>query len=185
MNGNYTRSETERLVIRPLTKLDYKDWLQAFEARHPSRHRHDPGKLDMSECTKEWFERLVDRHQELAKDDKAYIYGIFQRSDGVHLGMIDFSTLAREEFQWGRIGYSIHNQHWRKGYGKEAVAEALRLAFSDLNYHRIEAHINLDNEPSVKLAESAGMQFECTRKAFLFEHGEWTDHLIYYRNAAF
>ncbi|MFF2886450.1 GNAT family N-acetyltransferase [Paenibacillus sp. NPDC057967] len=185
MNGFHSRSETEWLVIRPLAKQDYSNWLHAFEARHPSQSKHDQGRRDMSECTEEWFERLVDRHQELALDDKAYIFGLFRKADGAHLGMIDFSTLARDEFQWGRIGYSIHNQYWRKGYGREAVIEAIHLAFSDLNFHRIEAHINLDNELSVKLAESAGMQLECTRNAFLYEHGEWTDHLIYYRNALF
>ncbi|RJE87521.1 N-acetyltransferase [Paenibacillus sp. 1011MAR3C5] len=185
MNGFHSRSETERLVIRPLAKEDYSNWLHAFEARHPSKSKYDQGKRDMSECTEEWFYRLVDRHQELALDDKAYIYGVFRKDDGVHIGMIDFSTLARDEFQWGRIGYSVHNQHWGKGYGKEAVSEALLLAFSDLSFHRIEAHINLDNEPSIRLAEIAGMQLECTRKAFLYEHGEWTDHLVYCRNAPF
>ena len=97
--------------------------------------------------------------------------------------MVDFSTLARGEFQWGRIGYTIHNQYWKKGYGKEAVQEALHIAFTPLGFHRIEAHINLDNVPSMKLAESAGMKFECKREGFLFEFGEWTDHLVYYVNA--
>ncbi|MER2181783.1 MAG: GNAT family N-acetyltransferase, partial [Desemzia incerta] len=41
-----------------------------------------------------------------------------------------------------------HNHFWRKGYGKEAVNAALNLAFEKLNYHRIEAHINLDNHAS-------------------------------------
>jgi [ribosomal protein S5]-alanine N-acetyltransferase len=55
----------------------------------------------------------------------------------------------------------------------------LNMAFTKLNFHRIEAHINLDNTPSMKLAESVGMEFECVRKGFIFENGEWTDHLIY------
>lgn len=65
------------------------------------------------------------------------------------------------------------------GYAKEAVKEALHIAFTDLGFHRIEAHINVDNMPSIHLAESVGMKFECIREGFIFENGEWTDHVVY------
>lgn len=172
-------SETDRLLIRPLQNDDYENWLREFENRHPSQNRHDRGRINMQECTLAWFHNLVDKHQELARTDIAYVFGVFRKEDGTHLGMIDFSTLAREDFQWARIGYTIHNQYWRNGYGKEAVQEGLKIAFTQLKYHRIEAHINLDNAPSAKLAESAGMEFEGIRKGFIFENDEWTDHLIY------
>ena len=57
------------------------------------------------------------------------------------------------------------------------------MAFQQLSYHRIEAHINHDNTPSIKLIESVGMDFECMRKGFIYENNEWTDHLVYYKNA--
>ncbi|TYS67644.1 GNAT family N-acetyltransferase [Sutcliffiella horikoshii] len=176
------QSETDRLIVRPLKKEDYENWLHEYENRLPSQHPHDEGKMDMSICTPEWFHNLVDKHQELALADKAHIFGVFRKNDGTHIGMIDFSTLARDDFHWGRIGYTIHNQFWRLGYGSEAVRAALDIAFKQLNFHRIEAHINLDNTPSVKLAESVGMEFECIRKGFIFENDEWTDNLVYYKN---
>ena len=175
--------ETERLIIRPLRNEDYECWLNGFENRFPSQNRHDLGKIDMSECTLDWFHSLVEKHQEFALSDNTYIFGVFNKIDGTHLGMIDFSTLVRDDFQWGRIGYTVHNQYWRNGYGKESVNAALKMAFQQLGYHRIEAHINLDNTPSIKLIESVGMDFECMRKGFIYENNEWTDHLVYYKNA--
>ncbi|RAZ79278.1 GNAT family N-acetyltransferase [Planococcus halotolerans] len=172
--------ETERVVIRLLKKQDYAEWLNGYTGRLEAQHKHDPGNLDMEECTEEWFKELVRKHQELARNDIAHVFGVFRKGDGKHIGMVDFSTLARNEFQWGRIGYTIHNQFWNRGYGKEAVKKALYMAFEGLGFHRIEAHINLDNIPSTKLAESAGMKFECKREGFLFEDGKWTDHLVYY-----
>lgn len=88
-------SETERLVIRPLNYDDYENWLNEFENRYPSQNPYDQGKIDMSECTLEWFHNLVDKHQELALSDIAYVFGVFRKEDGTHLGMVDFSTLAR------------------------------------------------------------------------------------------
>ncbi|WP_027964034.1 GNAT family N-acetyltransferase [Halalkalibacillus halophilus] len=176
-------TETERLVIRPLKNTDYENWYKEFSNRYPSKHRHDQGKMDMSECTKDWFEGLVHKHRKLAHADTAYVFGVFRKEDGTHLGMVDFSTLEREDFQWGRLGYSIHNQYWGMGYGKEAVRKGLTIGFNDLKFHRLEAHINLDNEASINLAKSVGLKYECTREKFIFEFGEWTDNLIYYKNS--
>jgi len=177
------RVETVRLVIRFLEEGDYSSWLTQYENRLPSQHKYDQGKLDMSICTKEWYRDLVTKHYQMAEDDKVYVFGVFRKEDNTHIGFIDFSTIMRDEFQWARFGYTIHNHFWRKGYGKEAVKAALDLAFKKLNYHRIEAHINLDNIASIKLAESVGMMYECTRKGFIFEDDIWTDHLVYFINA--
>ncbi|PYZ91940.1 GNAT family N-acetyltransferase [Salipaludibacillus keqinensis] len=176
-------AESDRLILRPLEEEDYKNWLTEFKARKPSHHRHDEGKRDMSICSENWFVNLVKKHQQLALTDESHIFAVFRKKDGKHLGMVDFSTLERNDFQWGRIGYMIHNQHWKNGYGHESVKLAVDLAFNELKFHRIEAHINTDNEASIRLAKSVGMSYECTRKGFIYEFGGWTDNLIYYMNS--
>ncbi|MES3702927.1 GNAT family protein [Staphylococcus arlettae] len=91
-------------------------------------------------------------------------------------------TLSRDNFQWAELGYFIHNQFWRRGYAYEALVEIVAQAQQILHFHRIEAHVNLDNEPSQKLLEKVGFHFECIRKGFIFENGQWTDHFVYYLN---
>ncbi|WP_431803195.1 GNAT family N-acetyltransferase [Halobacillus andaensis] len=177
------QSETERLVVRPLQNEDYERWLEGFRNRLPSQSKYDGGSLDLNEWPQEKFNEIVARFQRLAEQDKTYVFGVFRKSDQKHIGKVEFSTIMREEFQWGLLGYRIHNQFWRNGYGKEAVKEGLNIAFKELGFHRIEAHINLDNLPSIRLAEGAGMIYECTRKGFIYENEEWTDNLVYYMNA--
>ncbi|WP_297075489.1 GNAT family N-acetyltransferase [uncultured Enterococcus sp.] len=174
-----TQNSGKLVTVRPLKHSDYNNWLDSFLQRRPSQHQYDEGAIDMNECTPEWFDALVLRQQSLAAQDDTYVFGIFRQSDGKHLGAIDFTTLLREEFQWARVGYTIHNQYWQKGYGKEAMQLALTIGQKELGYHRIEAHINLDNLASQKLAESIGMEYEGVRKGFIFENGEWVDHVIY------
>ncbi len=175
-------SETDRLIIRPYTIHDYWNWYTGHDNRLPSQHKYDQGRVDLSQCSEQWFYDMVYKHQHLAQKDELYIYGIFCKKDKKHIGALDFSTLLRLNFQWARFGYGIHNQFWRNGYGKEAVIRALELGATNLGYHRIEAHINVDNGPSIKLAESCGLKYECTRKAFILEDGKWTDNAIYFIN---
>ncbi|KAA0547648.1 GNAT family N-acetyltransferase [Bacillus sp. BGMRC 2118] len=182
MNKFDSYIQSDRLIVRPYEKKDYHNWLTMFTNRLPSQHQYDDGKIDMSICSEEWFELLVQKHQHMALEDKIYVFGIFRKSDGSNVGSIDFSTIMRDEYQWARFGYTIHNQFWRNGYGSEAVKASLQLAFTSLNYYRIEAHINLDNEASKKLAEKVGLQFECVRKRFIYENEMWTDHLVYVIN---
>ncbi|AIF42842.1 GNAT family acetyltransferase [Virgibacillus sp. SK37] len=178
------KSETERLIIRPLQNQDYERWMEGFRKRLPSQHKYDGNKMDMRGWTPRKFsEDVVAKLQRLADRDEAYVFGVFRKTDQKHIGKVELSTIMRDEFQWGLLGYTIHNQYWRNGYGKEAVKEALSLAFKDLHFHRIEAHINIDNKPSIKLAECAGMKFECVRKGFIYEFEEWTDNLVYFMNA--
>ena len=175
--------ETERLIIRPLNNQDYEKWLEGFLNRLPSQRKYDNEKADMSVWTEEKFnQEVVSLFDKLARQDEVYVFGIFRKADQKHLGKVEICTIMRDEFQWGLLGYTIHNQYWQRGYGKEAVNAVLKIAFENLHFHRIEAHINMDNVPSIRLAESVGMEFECVRKGFIYELEEWTDHLIYYKN---
>lgn len=138
------------------------------------------GKMDMTDCTEKWFSQLVDKHQRLAQQDDQYIFGVFEKETSRHLGMVNVGILSRDAFQWADIGYFIHNQYWRNGYGKEAVTGLIELCFNTLNLHRLEAHINTDNPRSEALAQTVGFTLEGLREKFIFENNCWEDQLVYY-----
>ncbi|MBB4823797.1 RimJ/RimL family protein N-acetyltransferase [Sporosarcina luteola] len=181
--NNILQIETERLIVRPLQNQDYDKWIEGERNRLAKQNKYESDPIDVREWTQDKFHDVVAKHQKLIARDEAYVFAVFRKSDQKHLGKLEVCTIMRDEFQWGLLGYSIHNQYWRKGYGKEAVKAGLDIAFNRLGFHRIEAHINVDNIPSVKLAESIGLTYECTRKKFIFEFGNWTDNLVYYANS--
>ncbi|MGK7892370.1 MAG: GNAT family N-acetyltransferase [Xenococcus sp. (in: cyanobacteria)] len=160
---------TERLILRPQKPEDYQLWYEGYASRQ----------LDMTGCDREWFIELCHKHQKLALEDRCYIFAIFCQSSERHLGNIDLSTIRREENYWANLGYSIHDPHRRKGYAKEAVKASLMEGFQRLDYHRIEAAINLDNYASIALAKSVGMKQECIRRGFYYKDNQWVDHIIY------
>lgn len=171
--------DTERLILRPQQPTDYESWYAGFSGRLPKQHQYDDGLVNLAHCDREWFTNLCQRHQQEALDDLFFIFGIFARQSGQHLGNLDFSTVLRGAHQWAVLGYEIHNQYWQQGFGKESVRAALLAGFEMLNYHRIEAAINLDNQASIALAQSVGMRKECLRRGFLYENEQWVDHFIY------
>lgn len=175
--------ETERLIIRPFQKEDYINWYTQFDNRHPPQYKYDDGRpVNMSLSTEEWFINWINGFNELAENDDMYNFGIFRKEDEVNIGKIELHKILRMDYQWAMMGYSIHNQFWKKGYGSESVLAATEWFFNTKDFHRIELHINVDNKPSIKLAEKTGFLFECVRKEFSLEAEGWSDLLIYYKN---
>jgi [ribosomal protein S5]-alanine N-acetyltransferase len=171
--------ETERLILRPQEPGDYESWYAGFTGRLPQQYKYDEGRISLDDYDANLFSDLCKRHQEQALTDYAYIFGVFSKETNQHLGNVDISTIQREEKQWANLGYSIHNQYWKQGFGKEAVRAALIAGFENFGYHRIEAAINLDNHLSIALAESVGLKKECVRRGFYYENKQWVDHVIY------
>ena len=170
---------SKRLELRPYKIQDYQAWIDAYTKRKPKQHKYDGGPHDPKETPKKWFRKLIAKHSRLAKNDKVYVFGIFDRVSRRHLGTIDIATICRDWYQWANLGYVIHNTEQGNGYGKEAARIGIAIAFTKLGYKRIEASINLDNRRSIYLAKVIGMKRESIRKEYIYENKQWIDHVIY------
>ena len=172
--------QTDRLCIRQYHLDDYECWIESFSSRLPPLNRHDKGPIDIDHLPKSRFEKLLDKHRDLAEKDDTYHLGVFDAGGKTHFGHIDIHIIKRENYSWAWIGYYIHNQYQGSGYGTESVKAAIReIAFDQLGLKRIEAIINTDNVASIRLAEKCGLVYECTKEKFIFEFGEWTDNHVY------
>ena len=170
---------TPRLLLRPYRASDHEAWLKGFTSRLPPRHRHDPGPLDPAKAPRAWFRALCARHRRLWRRDEVYVLGVFDRRSGLHLGHVDVGIVERRSTQRANLGYAIHNTVQRQGYGSEACAAAVSFAFRRLRLHRLEAVIDPDNRPSIRLARRIGMSREGVCRSFYFQSGRWADQVIY------
>ncbi|MEK2690859.1 GNAT family N-acetyltransferase [Bdellovibrio sp. GT3] len=121
-------------------------------------------------------------YAELAHKDDYYWFGLFEKKSGLLVGAIDIDVLVRGSHEFANFGYAIYNRHWGRSYGQEAAKAGLKIGFKYLKLNRLEAAINLDNRKSVRLAKAIGMRKEGIKRRYWFEHGKWTDHLIYVAN---
>lgn len=174
-----TIHSTRRLVLRPYRISDFAAWREAYVKRLPARNAWDRGPLAPARCTRAVFSKLVRRHESLARNDKVYIYGIFEKRTGALVGAIDIAVFVREDRHYANLGWQLHNRHWGKGYAREATAKALRIAVQELKIHRLEAAINIGNVRSLRLARAVGMHYEGIKRNYLFEGGKWVDHHVF------
>lgn len=178
------KAETDRLVIRPVTKADYSAYVSGFANCKCAQNRFDE-QFDTHVMTPEWFDALIQRRDAEASRDYAYKFHIFDRKEGFSIGYCNIFPHYREDFQYAHIGYAIHNTHWGRGYASECIPAIIMIGFSNLHLHRLEAHVNLDNPASKHVLLKAGFTYEGIRKAFILEDGIWTDNEIYYINNDF
>ncbi|GKX30672.1 N-acetyltransferase [Vallitalea longa] len=175
--------QMDNVIIRSGREEDYNTIKNSLKGQNKQQNKFDEEEINFkNNYSKEFFINKVRSIKQNARDDKYYLFRVFKKDDGSYIGGVIIKTILRKNFQWAEIGYWLLNQYWGNGYGAEMVEAAIDIAFNELGYHRLEAYINLDNIASQKTAELAGMQYECTRKGFIYENEVWTDNMVYVIN---
>ena len=113
---------------------------------------------------------------ERARRDDFAAYLIVRRDDAAVLGSINISQIFRFAFQSAYLGYWIGAPYAGQGYMKEGLALVLTEAFRRLRLHRLEANIQPENTPSIRLVRSLGFRLEGYSPRYLKISGRWRDH---------
>jgi [ribosomal protein S5]-alanine N-acetyltransferase len=108
------------------------------------------------------------------KDFEAFL--LCRRSDDTILGFLNLSQIARGSLQSAYLGYAAGKPFAGQGYMSEGIELVLRVAFVDLDLHRLEANIQPGNEASLALARAAGFRREGFSPRYLKISGRWRDH---------
>ena len=110
--------------------------------------------------------------------NKDHLGWIIANKEGIFMGEIGL-ILAPQRFKKGEISYSLHPDHWGKGFATAAVKKLLEYAFNRLDLHRVEAGVAVDNAKSIRLLEKVGMQREGRHRKILPLKTGWSDNYSY------
>src|SRR5947209_4601544 len=94
-------------------------------------------------------------------------------------GRATLSNISRDAFQSCNLGYWVGEAHNGKGLATAAVGELKRVAFDELDLHRIEAGTLLHNERSQAVLKRNGFVRIGIAAAYLKIGGVWQDHVLY------
>lgn len=159
--------ETPRLRLRHLEVRDVPALFQVFS--DPEVRRYMDG---LSAHTLEEARELLDDIHRHFQNRTLFQWGIALRESDEVVGTV---TLFKLEHRRGEIGYAVARDRQRRGYGREAVAALVELAFGPLGLHRLEADVDPRNVASLKLLEGLGFEPEGYFRERYFLQGEYTD----------
>jgi RimJ/RimL family protein N-acetyltransferase len=166
---------TERLLLRPFTVDDFDAVFPIHSSADVARYLYwDPR---TAAEVREVLERKT-QNTTIAAEGDGLSLAIVIEATGDVVGDCNLQLLSREHRQ-GEIGFLLHPDHRRHGYATEAARVMLRLAFEDLELHRVIGRLEARNTASARVLERLGMR----REAHLIENeyvkGEWQSEVVY------
>lgn len=158
------------VVVRPYQYSDFSNCVAARKGRQLKVNEFDSVVPPSKDKDKVSFTERVKRYRRLAREQHQFVFGVFTKESGEFVGQVDLMVINKQ-LRWGNLGYQIHNQFWGKGYATEAAKLALKVAFRNLKFHRIEAGVEPRNTASLKVAKKVGLVLEGLRKKFFPDKG--------------
>lgn len=163
MNMSF-RLETDRLIIRPIKESDLD---AVFE------YASNPNVAEYVTFNPHETIKDTERFFEYAK--KNYLEGMFEpmgitlkdAHDDRVVGTIGLFSRGRKSFT-AEFGYALHHKLWGRGIMTEALLAMIEFAFSNLPYHRLQAHCMEGNPASGRVMEKAGMTYEGTFRDLMY-----------------
>jgi len=153
--------------LQPIASTDAAEFLAAVVR---SRKLHRPWVSPPE--TRKAFRALVQRSQEPAN----YACLVRRSDTGEIAGIVNITNIVRGVFRSAYLGYYAFAGHDRQGLMRAGLAQAVRLAFSELKLHRLEANIQPGNAASIALVRSCGFTKEGFSPRYLKIGGRWRDH---------
>lgn len=98
---------------------------------------------------------------------------------GAVVGRISLNNIVRGPFQSASVGYWLAQEAGGRGLATGAVAELVRIAFTEEGLHRVEAGTIPENFRSQMVLRRNGFTQFGYAPRYLNIAGSWTDHLLF------
>lgn len=166
--------ETEHLIIRKLALSDAKD---CFAITSDLRVLKMMVALPVHKTLEETEQYLADIIAQYEQDKNEWWAVVEKTSDKVigFCGFVDYKV----QFKRVELGYMLAYDSWGKGYATEACKTNINFGFSQMNLNRIEATVDPENIPSVRVLEKLGMQYEGLLQKRVICDGQPRDRRMY------
>ena len=171
---------TPRLLLRDFVEAD-TEAVYAYAGNPANVIYMAWGPNESLEQTRQFRLRAMEKASAEPRED--YDLAVTLKSTGQLIGGCGISIRKDwhgRQYTTGNLGWILHMDHWKRGYGTEFAAEMIRFGFEELGLHRIYSSCDAENYGSYRVMERNGMRREATLKeAILGRDGAWHDQYEY------
>lgn len=153
--------------VRRVRAGDESEFLDRVDA---SRSLHHPWVEPPSTPTQ--FQNYIERD----RAGRTHGFLVEHTGSGSLAGAINLNDVIGGRFRSANLGYYAFVPHQGAGLMVAALRQVITIAFSELGLHRLEANIQPDNAPSLRLVQRCGFSREGFSPRFLYINGAWRDH---------
>ncbi len=149
MRMKFIELESERLVYRKFKEADfplYADWCGNLE-----NNKYKQGEPQSKAEMLAWFNTIISKPEE--DDYTAFHFAVELKATSELIGEVFLFNLPENP----EVGWDVHRNYWRQGYGTEMGETILRFGFATLNLRRIIAGCNAENRASYRIMENIVM----------------------------
>lgn len=164
---------TRRLRLRRIMPHDAPEIF--FLRSHPDLMRYT-GVAPMTTIDESYA--YIQLHEERRLTGSGIAWGITLTNESAVMGILGFRKLDAGHFR-GEVGYGLHPDLHGKGMADEALKAILAFGFQTLGLHSIEANVDKDNAPSIRLLERNLFVREAHFKENFYFEGRFIDSVIY------
>jgi len=166
--------ESERLIYRKFNEDDFPilfDWTNNAENM---KYREEPLHEEQAHGYLNWL--ISNTNAECVTHCE---YAVVRKADNKLIG----SAVLMHMPDNPEIGWTLHRDYWRQGYGTEMGRTMLQLGFDELQFHRITSVCLASNIASYKIMERLGMRREAyynkSKRGNSALNNEWCDEVLY------
>jgi ribosomal-protein-alanine N-acetyltransferase len=137
-----SRIESERLLFSLYTERDKADFIDLLTDPVVMRYV-DRGVLSTEQAEALWKKLMNDLYPKGVDT----IWAVFAKDDGRFVGNASLRPRPENRAEW-EIGYYLKPDEWGKGFATEIANRLVRYGFGELNFRKIFATVDTENEAS-------------------------------------
>ena len=143
--------ETKRLILRPITQDDFENWAAILSDAETMKHY--PAPYDAAGVQR-WIDWTL-------KNYEVYGFGLWAvilKENGQFIGDCGITMQPINGKELPEIGYHVHKDHWRRGYGSEAARAVRDWTFRNTAFDCLYSYMTASNTASYSTAAAAGLK---------------------------
>lgn len=171
----YAYYETQRLILKILTPEHCHSVLRFYKENHDAFLPYVPFIPDNYYTADYQRNSLKLEYQLFLKQSGVRFYVFLKERPSKIIGTLSFLDIKRQYSQSALVGYRFGKKWQRHGFATESMKEGIRIMFREEKLHRLEAFVQPENDPSRRLLQRLGFQYEGISYSHTKIQNNWRD----------